>query len=102
MAKSKAIEWERHPDLKIRIKPFDDVIQKKTNTVSVTPLNRRKYEKHTAIVILGSHEEIDNEILVKENVRIWTCNIDGRGAVSSIGLAEVDVTVIVREGKKEY
>jgi hypothetical protein len=100
MAKSKAIEWERHPDIKIKIKPLDDVIQKKTNTVSVTPLNRRKYENHTAIVILGLHEAVGNYILVKEGVRIWTCNIDGRGAVSSIGLPEVDVTVIVREGKK--
>lgn len=100
MAKSKAIEWERHPDLKIPIKQTDEVIQKKTNNVSITPLNRRHYEKYKATVILGSHEPIDNEILVEDGVRIWSCKIDQRGAVSSIGLPEVDVTVIVHDANK--
>lgn len=98
--KSNAIEWERHPDLKIPIKPSDEVIPKKTNIVSVTPLNKRHYEKFKATVILGFHEPIDNEILVKEGVRVWSCKIDQRGAVSSIGLPKEDVTVIVH-GSKE-
>lgn len=100
MAKSKAIEWERHPTLKIILTSSDEVIQKKTNNISITPLNRRNYEKFNATVILGFHEPIDNEILVEEGVRIWSCKIDVRGAVSSIGLQDVEVTVIVH-GSKE-
>jgi hypothetical protein len=85
MGKSHAIEWNQHSDLKIKIKPTDEVIVLKTNKVSVTPLNRRNYERFKATVLLGSHEVIDCEIKVSDCVRIWTCDIDSRGAVSSIG-----------------
>ena len=95
--KSNSIEWKQHSDIKIKIKPLDEVIQKKTNNVSVTPLNKRGYAGLNATVILGLHEVVNNQIVVKEGVRVWTCRIDQRGAVSSIGLPEVEVTVIVHK-----
>lgn len=101
MAKSNAIKWERHPDLKIPIKQSDEIIKRKTNNISIIPLNRRHYEQFNATVILGHHEVIDDEILVKEGVRVWSCKIDQRGAVSSIGLQDVDVTVIIHGSKNE-
>lgn len=102
--KSHAIEWNIDPEIeietKIKIEPIDEVIQTKTNTVSVTALNKRAYEGHKATVILGKHKVTSHQIVVREGVRIWTCKIDGRGAVSSIGLPGMDVTVIVHGANK--
>jgi len=100
MGKSHAKEWDQHSNIIIEIKPTDEVIILKTNKVSVAPLNRRNYERFKATVLLGSHEVIEGEIKVPDRVRIWTCDIDGRGAVSSIGHPETEVTVIVHGAEK--
>jgi hypothetical protein len=100
MGKSKANEWKPLLKLKLEIEPTDVIIQSKTNTISITPLNKRGYTGHGATVILGHHKAVDGEIHVKKNTRIWTCEIGDRGAVSSIGLPEVDVTVIVHDVNK--
>ena len=92
---SKSIEWKEHTDLKIKVKPTDEVITLSTNKVSVAPINKRRYEHLKATVILGKHTVHNGFIDVMEGVRVWSCVIDARGAVSSIGLPETDVTVIV-------
>jgi hypothetical protein len=92
---SKSIEWKEHTDLKIKVKPTDEVITLSTNQVAVAPINRRRYEHLKATVILGKHTVHNGFIDVMEVVRVWSCVIDARGAVSSIGLPETNVTVIV-------
>ena len=92
---SKSIEWKEHTDLKIKVKPTDEVLTLSTNKVSVAPINKRRYEHLKATVILGKHSVHNGFIDVIEDVRVWSCVIDARGAVSSIGIPMTEVTVIV-------
>ena len=101
MGKSNANEWKPHLDLTLKIKPTDEVTTLKTNKVSQAPINKRGYGRLKATVILGTHTVKNNKIEIKAGDRIWSCQIDERGAVSSIGLPEAEVTVIIHGAKKE-
>lgn len=73
-----------------------DIVQKfSTNDNGNIRTNKRGWDAHNATVILGDANVQDDKIEVPEGVRIWSCKVYGGGIISSIGLKNEPVTVII-------
>jgi hypothetical protein len=73
-----------------------DIIQKfTTNDNGNIRTNKRGWDTHNATVILGDVTVVDNKIEVPEGIRAWSCKVYGGGIISSIGLKNEAVTVII-------
>jgi hypothetical protein len=73
-----------------------DIIQKfSTNDNGNIRTNKRGWDAHNATVIQGDANIQEDKIEVPEGVRIWSCKVYGGGIISSIGLKNEAVTVII-------
>lgn len=73
-----------------------DIIQKFTsNDNGNIRTNKRGWDAHNATVILGDVTVTDGKIEVLEGVRVWSCKVYGGGIISSIGLKNEAVTVVI-------
>jgi hypothetical protein len=73
-----------------------DIIQKFTsNDNGNIRTNKRGWDAHNATVIQGEVNTHDNKIKVPAGVRMWSCKVYGGGIISSIGLKNEVVTVII-------
>ena len=73
-----------------------DIVQKfSTNDNGNIRTNKRGWDAHNATVILGDATVLDGKLEVTERVRMWSCKVYGGGIMSSIGLKNEPVTVII-------
>jgi hypothetical protein len=92
---SYTVEWINHPTLKIVIKNSDELWYGVTNIHGNAYTKIRAYEGRNATVIQGDHRQNGNSILVRKSYKIWSCKIYSAGKVSSIGIPNENVTVII-------
>jgi len=79
----------------IHLKETDTVQKFATNDNGNIRTNKRVWDAHNATVILGNINIHDKKIDVPEGARVWACKIYGGGIISSIGVKNEVVTVII-------
>jgi hypothetical protein len=92
---SQSKELLLNSDITIHIKETDIVQKFSTNDHGNIRTNKRGWDSHNATVILGDITVDNYKIGVPAGVRVWSCRIYGGGIVSSIGLKNEAVTVII-------
>jgi hypothetical protein len=96
-------EWYPNSPIAIIVKLPDIVLHSKSNAHGNVETNKRSWSGLNATVIQGEHNTESNEsiaynngpMIVTKGTRIWSCTINQRGTLSSIGLSNENVTVIV-------
>jgi len=84
-------------DITIHLKENDELYHYKTDEHGNVRTNKRAWSGLNATVILGKVDRIDNNIFIKHGVKAWSCAISTSGRISSIGIPETDVTVIIHK-----
>lgn len=94
---SKSQIWPIKSIVSLNLSNLDVIDHIKTDIKGCVRTNKRGLVGKQAYVILGEARRGDVEIVIPVESSIWTCEIDSRGTVSSIGSenAEKEVTVIV-------
>ena len=84
-----------HPLLEIPILETDEVHYLATNDKGNIRTNKRALDGHPATVILGNLNIHDDKIILPKDVRAWSCKVYGGGIISSIGMKDTEVTVVI-------
>ncbi len=92
---SYTVEWINHPPLNIHIKDSDEFWYGFTDIHGNAYTKIRAYIGKNATVVQGEHKTEDQSIYISESFKIWSCKIYTAGKVSSIGLKNEYVTVII-------
>lgn len=88
-------EWIDHPNLSIHLKTSYNIWYGSTDNNGNPYTKIRAYVGKNATVIQGDHKIMDQSIFVNESFRIWSCKVYAAGKVSSIGIKNEVVTVII-------
>ena len=94
---SKSKEYPLNSDITIHLNENDEIYHYKTDEHGNVRTNKRAWAGLNATVILGSFNSTDGRIFVPKGSRVWSCLISTSGRLSSIGLPESEVTVIIHE-----
>ncbi len=94
---SKSQRWPIRSIVSINLSHSEIIDYIKTDIKGCVRTNKRGFAGKQAYVILGGSKKVDDDIVIPSETSIWTCEIDLRGTVSSIGAenAGKEVTVIV-------
>ena len=92
---SQSQEWFPNSDLTIHLNENDEIYHYKTDEHGNVRTNKRAWAGLKATVILGTLNGTERSVLISREVRIWTCLISTSGRVSSIGLPDKEVTLIL-------
>lgn len=88
-------EWFPNNNITIHLKEKDEIHTYTTPVNSYIYTNKRAWDHLQATVIQGKHEVKASKLNIKAGTRIWSCQIYGHGIISSIGLPNEEVTVII-------
>jgi hypothetical protein len=97
---SQSKEWFTNSDLTIHLNENDEIYQYRTDEHGNVRTNKRAWAGLNATVILGdlnrgTLNRTEMGIFIPKGIRIWSCLISTSGRVSSIGLPDTDVTLII-------
>lgn len=92
---SYTVEWINHPPLILFIEDTDKLWYGTTNIHGNVYTKIRAYTGHNATIIKGDLKVKGDQIFVNGSTKIWSCKIYSAGKISSIGLPNEYVTVII-------
>ena len=94
---SQSKEWPQNSDITIHLNENDEIYHYKTDGNGNVRTNKRAWSGLNATVILGNFDSTDEGILIPKGIKVWSCLISTSGRISSIGLPDTEVTVIIHQ-----
>jgi hypothetical protein len=94
---SQSREWTQNLDVTIHLTENDEIYHYKTDENGNVRTNKRGWSGLNATVILGNFDRMCTGIYIPKGTKLWSCLISTSGRISSIGLPETEVTVIIQK-----
>jgi hypothetical protein len=94
---SQSKEWTQNLDVTINLTENDEIYQYRTDEHGNVRTNKRAWSGLNTTVILGDFNRTEIGIFIPKGIRVWSCLISTSGRVSSIGLPDTEVTLIIHK-----